>query len=250
MPMNKENKLLHPTSTDFCMLDYPCAYLPDRTVRMHYKHIEHASKTFVTAVVDRGWRRFGKYFFYPICQGCNGCKSLRITVESFSPSRSQRRCIKKNSETKVVIGRPTLSQDHVTLYNRYHAWKSAKDGWRHSKISQKEYYENFVEGAHDFGREVCYYHQGKLIGVDLIDVVDDGISAIYFYYDPDYAQYSLGTYSLLYQIELAKRAQLPYIYLGYWVEGCQAFAYKQNFKPMEILDGFPSFEETPQWQLV
>ena len=246
--MNKANTQLHPDSTDFCMLDYPCAYLPDKSVRMNYRHIEHASKDFVTAVIQRGWRRFGKYYFHPICQGCDACKSLRIQADTFSPRKSQRRVIKKNTETKIIIQRPSLSKAHIELYNRYHAWKSRKDQWRHREISQKEYFENFVDGAHDFGREVLYYAGDTLIGVDLIDIVNDGISAIYFYYDPEYAHLSLGTYSLIKQMDLAKQMGLPYIYLGYWVDGCKAFAYKENFKPLSLLDGFPDLDIVPDWK--
>ena len=94
---------------------------------------------------------------------------------------------------------------------------------------------------------MLYYAEDKLIGVDLIDIVNDGISAIYFYYDPAYAHLSLGTYSLLYQIDLAKQMKLPYIYLGYWVEGCRAFAYKKNFTPLDLLDGFPEIQEEACW---
>ncbi len=246
--MNKANTQLYTDSTDFCMLDYECAYLPNKSVRMNYRYIDHASKDFVTAVVDRGWRRFGKYFFHPICHGCDACKSLRIDVASFRPSKSQRRVVKKNQATRVDIQRPSLSKAHIRLYNDYHNWKADKDQWRSRNISQREYYENFVEGAHDFGREVLYYHGDRLVGVDLIDIVHDGISAIYFYYDPQYAHLSLGTYSLLYQVELAKQMQLPYIYLGYWVDGCKAFAYKQNFRPLDILNGFPELDSEPVWK--
>ncbi len=245
--MNKVNTQLHPDSTDFCMLDYPCAYLPDKSVRMNYRHIEQASKDFVTAVIQRGWRRFGKYYFHPICQGCDACKSLRIQADTFSPRKSQRRVVKKNRETKIIIQRPSLSKAHIELYNRYHAWKSRKDQWRHREISQKEYFENFVDGAHDFGREILYYAGDTLIGVDLIDIVNDGISAIYFYYDPEHAHLSLGTYSLIKQMDLAKQMGLPYIYLGYWVEGCQAFAYKKNFTPLDLLDGFPEIYKEVNW---
>jgi len=245
--MNKVYDPLYPASTDFCMLDYTCAYLPDKKVRMRYKHIHHASKEFTTAAVNHGWRRFGKYFFYPICHECDACKSLRIDVNRFSPSKSQRRAIRKNRETKISIQRPSLSKEHISLYNRYHTWKSIKDQWKHREIHQKEYFENFVDGAHDFGREILYHKGGKLIGVDLIDIVNDGISAIYFYHDPEYAPLSLGTYSLLYQIELAKQMKLPYIYLGYWVDGCQAFAYKRNFQPLDLLDGFPDLQVEPDW---
>ncbi|RRS32034.1 MAG: arginyl-tRNA-protein transferase [Epsilonproteobacteria bacterium (ex Lamellibrachia satsuma)] len=230
------------------MLDYDCAYLPDKSVRMSYKYVNNASKTFVTAVIARGWRRFGKYYFHPICNGCNECKSIRIDVKQYHYSKSQKKAIKRNKETQIIVQEPTLTQAHIDLYNKYHTYKHLKDGWNHRNISQREYHENFVDGAHDFGKEVLYIRDGKLIGVDLIDILDDGISSIYFYYDPDYANLSLGTYSLLYQIQLAKILELPWIYLGYWVEGCKAFAYKSKFQPQELLDGFPHVSEQPLWE--
>jgi len=246
--MNEELDLLNPPSTDFSMLDYDCAYIPGNKVRMNYKYVSRASKTFATAVIARGWRRFGKYFFHPICNGCNECKSVRIDVQSFKPSKSQRKAINRNKETKIIVQKPTMTDAHIYLYNKYHAYKHQKDDWTHRNISQREYYENFVDGAHDFGKEVLYVVDGHLVGVDLIDILDDGISSIYFYYDPDFPRHSLGTYSLIYQINLAKALKLPYVYLGYWVEGCKAFAYKPNFKPQDILDGFPHVLEDPDWK--
>jgi len=237
-----------PLSTDFCMLDYECAYIADKSVRMHYKHIEKATQTYNTALINRGWRRFGCYYFHPICNGCNECKSIRVDVKNFKLRKSQKKSIKRNKSTEIIIQKPTLSQAHIDLYNKYHSFKQKKDDWSHRNISPREYRENFVEGAHDFGKEVLYIQDGKLIGVDLIDILDDGISSIYFYYDPDYPQLSLGTYSLLYQVELAKILELPWIYLGYWVEGCKAFAYKPNFQPQEILDGFPAVDTISEWK--
>jgi leucyl-tRNA---protein transferase len=247
--MNK-NRSLYPPSTDFSMLDYECAYLPNKLVRMKYKYITEPNTEFTSAVIKRGWRRFGRYYFHPTCNGCNECKSIRIDVENFTFTKSQKKAIKRNNGTQIIIGRPSLSKHHLDLYNRYHYYKQDKDGWKYRSISHKEYYENFVDGAGDFGREVLYFEGEKLIGVDLIDILDDGISAIYFYYDPDFSELSLGTFSLLYQIELAKQLGLKWIYLGYWVEGCKAFSYKQKFQPQELLDGFPFIEEKPEWKNV
>jgi arginine-tRNA-protein transferase len=246
--MNEELDLLTPPSTDFSMLDYECSYIKGNSVRMNYKYVAEASKVFATAVIARGWRRFGKYFFHPICKGCNACKSIRINTINYQYTKSQKKAIKRNKDTEVIVQEPTMTQAHLTLYNKYHAFKSHTDGWKHRNISQREYHENFVEGAHDFGKEVLYIKDGKLIGVDLIDILDDGVSSIYFYYDPDYARLSLGTYSLLYQIKLARVLDLPWIYLGYWVDGCKAFAYKPRFQPQEILDGFPDIQQAPQWE--
>ncbi|MBN2722136.1 MAG: arginyltransferase, partial [Campylobacterales bacterium] len=153
-----------------------------------------------------------------------------------------------NAATQIVVGRPSLTKHHIDLYNRYHYHKQDKDGWKYRSITHKEYYENFVEGAEDFGKEVLYFQDEKLIGVDLIDILEDGISSIYCYYDPNFSELSIGTFSLLYQIELAKKLGLRWIYLGYWVEGCKAFAYKTNFQPQELLDGFPALEEPPSWK--
>ena len=239
---------LFPPSTDFCTLDYDCAYLKGRSVRMQYKYTSFANTHFNTALIQRGWRRFGKYYFYPICNGCNECKSLRIDVEHFKPSKSQRKAISRNRDTKIVIQKPTVDNEHIELYNKYHNFKAKKDGWRSKDISHSEYFENFADGAHDFGKEVLYYRDNKLIGVDLIDITDDGISSIYFYYDPDYSWYSLGVYSLIKQIEIARFLDKKWIYLGYWVDGCKAFEYKTNFKPIEILDGFPNILENPDWK--
>jgi len=248
--MNEKYNLLEPPSTDFSMLDYECAYIPGNSVRMHYKYVPDATQTFATAVIHRGWRRFGKYYFHPICEGCNECKSVRINVNDYHYTKSQKKAIKRNSDTQIIIQKPTLTRAHLNLYNKYHSYKQSKDNWRFREISQREYHENFVDGAQDFGKEVLYIKDDKLIGVDLIDILEDGISSIYFYYDPDYDRLSLGTYSLLYQINLAKTLDLDWVYLGYWVDGCKAFAYKPKFQPQELLDGFPHVTEVANWEAV
>jgi len=248
--MNKENNQLNPPSTDFSMLDYECAYLPDRKVRMLYKYVLKSNKSFVSAVIERGWRRFGDYYFHPTCNGCNECKSIRIDVENYHYSKSQRKALKRNLDTKIIIREPILTQTHLDLYNKYHKFKEGKDNWSFREISRREYTENFVTGANDFGKEVLYIRDNQIVGVDLIDILDDGISSIYFYYDPSYSRFSLGTYSLLYQIKLAKTLNLKWIYLGYWVDGCRAFAYKPNFQPQEILDGFPNIDEVADWKSI
>ncbi len=244
----KQDSRLTPPSTEFSMLDYECSYLPGNIVRMHYKYVFQPNKTFLSAVIKRGWRRFGKFYFHPVCEGCYECKSLRIDANNFTPTKSQKKSQNRNKDTQIVIQKPSMTKDHIELYNRYHQHKQGSNGWRYKAISFREYYENFVDGAGDFGREVLYYRDDKLIGVDLIDIIDDGISSIYCYYDPEYSRYSLGTFSLLYQVELARQMHLRWIYLGYWVEGCKSFAYKTNYNPQEILDGFPLLENKPKWR--
>jgi len=215
---------------------------------MYYRYIPFAKKRLVTALTQRGWRRFGLSFFHPICQNCNECKSLRIDAFNFKPSKSQRRVIKKNRSTKIVLQSPSSTPYRVELYNRYHKYKAQKSGWQYFPIDTEIYYKEFVIGAHDFGKEVLYIVDNRIVGVDLIDILDDGISSLYFYYDPNYAHLSLGIYSLLYQIQLAKSLDLRWIYLGYWVRGCASLAYKTNFKPYQVLEDYPALEDSPNWK--
>lgn len=225
-----------------------CPYIPGQKMKMHYKQVEDVSKTFATAVAQRGWRRFGRNFFYPACIDCTECKSMRIDVANYKYSKSQRKTINRNEETKIVIQEPTITQDHLNLYNKYHTYKAHRDGWKHQDICQQEYYEKFVDGAYDFGKELLYFIDDKLVGIDLVDILDDGISSIYCFYDPDYPRFSLGTYSLLYEIKLAEMLGLEWVYLGYWVKGYKAFEYKEKFQPIEILEGYPPFFEKPKWK--
>lgn len=244
----KTLELLSPKSTDFSMDDHACSYLPEKRMRMNYKQVDIVSKTFATAVAQRGWRRFGKSFIYPVCFGCTACKSMRIDVRAYKYSKSQRKTINRNEETKILIKEPSITQERIALYNKYHTYKAKRDGWKHQDIGLQEYYENYIDGAHDFGKELLYYIDDKLVCVDFVDILDDGISSVYCYYDPDYPKNSLGTYSLLYQIKLAENLGLDWVYLGYWVEDCDAFTYKENFQPMQILDGYPRIFEKPDWK--
>ena len=97
------------------MLDYDCAYIPGNKVRMNYKYVSNASKKFATAVIARGWRRFGKYFFHPICNGCNECKSIRIDVNNYHYTKSQKKSIKRNADTKIIVQKPSLTLMHISI---------------------------------------------------------------------------------------------------------------------------------------
>ena len=228
--------------------DAPCSYIPNKRVQMNHRVVDVISSNFTTKVTERGWRRFGRSFVFPQCEGCNECKSLRIDVNNYKFSKSQQKTINRNDNTEISVNQPWVSDEHIALYNKYHQYKAKRDGWKHTDISRTEYFETFVEGAHEFGKELRYYIDGKLVCIDLIDILDDGISAIYCYYDPDYPRYSLGTYSLLYQIEVAEALGLDWVYLGYWVDGYKSFEYKKNFQPLQILEGFPLMFEKPEWK--
>ena len=235
-------------SKKFSVIDEPCAYMPLKKMTINHREVDVVTMGFVSKATNRGWRRFGRNYIYPQCASCNECKSLRIDVLACKYSKSQRKTINKNEHTKIVAKEPMATQEHINLYNKYHTYKSKKNGWSHTNISREEYYETYVNGAFEFGKELRYYIDDKLVCVDLIDILEDGISAIYCYYDPEYLHLSLGRYSLLYQIDLAKNLGLKWVYIGNWIEGYKDFEYKENFKPLEVLENFPRISEKAIWK--
>ena len=221
---------------DFCTLDVSCPYLSGKNSRTMYKYVDGCDFAYNSKLVKEGFRRFGNYFSTPICDGCNECKSLRIDALNFKFTKSLRRVIRKNSDTKIRISKPNLSNEHIKLYEKYHKFMHEKRGWEFHELNFNRYYHVYVEGAGSFGYEVDYFVEDKLVCVDLIDLVDDGISSIYCYYDTNFAHLSLGKFSLLTQIKPACEHNLRWIYLGFYVKGCPSLEYKDEYKPYQILN--------------
>jgi len=224
-----------------------CSYLDNKEQIMDYKIIDDCSSHYTQELIERGYRRFGKMFFRPVCDGCQECQSIKIDVNNYNFSKSERRVIKKAKDIKSYAQVPTLTQEHLSLFEKYHKFMKDKKGWKYQETSADHYYNSFVIGHEDYGYEILYFDDDKLIGVDLIDVLDDGISSIYFYYDPDYSHLSLGKLSLLMQIKFAKEAQKDWIYLGYYVKGCSSLDYKADYKPFTTLQGRPLITEKYIW---
>ena len=228
-------------------LNDKCSYIKDKEQTTHYKVIENCSAQNCQDLIERGFRRFGKMYFRPICGECQECQSIKIDVENFTFSKSQKRIIKKASHIKSYVQIPTLSQAHLDLFKKYHLYMKDKKEWSYSETTPEHYYQSFVTGHNEFGYEILYFDDERLIGVDLIDILEDGISSIYFYYDPDYSQFSLGKLSLYNQIKFAQRSKKKWIYLGYYVEECPSLSYKSEYKPYVTLEGRPSEYEEFNW---
>lgn len=231
---------------EFCH-ESECSYLPQRDQTTHYKVIHGCSTTYSQELIECGFRRFGKMYFRPICTLCEECKSIKIDVENFKFSSSQRRVIRKAERIKSYIQKPSMSREHLELFEKYHLHMRDKKGWEHNHTSAQNYYNSFVDEYNEFGYEVLYFFENRLIGVDLIDILQDGVSSVYFYYDPDFANYSLGKLSLYNQILFAKRSHKKWIYLGYYVKECPSLSYKSEYKPYKTLVGRPNTCEEPLW---
>jgi arginine-tRNA-protein transferase len=212
-----------------------CGYLPGREWSLQHLFVAQASAEEYQAFLLRGWRRFGRAFFHPVCRTCRECQSLRVPVAGFRPDRSQRRARKANADVRVVVGPPAVSRDKLQLYDRFHRHQTDEKGWPvHRPKDPAEYADSFVDNPFPT-EEWCYYLGDRLVGVGYVDVLPAGLSAIYFFYDPDERDRSLGTFNVLKVIESAAARGLPHLYLGYYVEGCRSLEYKARFRPNEVL---------------
>jgi arginine-tRNA-protein transferase len=212
----------------------PCGYLPDRQWALEYEHVAAASPADYMRRLREGWRRFGHALFRPQCPACTACRSLRVVVDRFRPDRSQRRARKANeADVELRIGPPRVTRSRLALYDRYHAFQTALKGWpEHPAKDPESYFESFADNPFPV-EEWCYYLRQELVGVGYVDVLPEGMSAIYFYYEPAERRRSLGTLNVLRIIEEAARRGLPYVYLGYYVGGCRSLEYKARFAPNE-----------------
>ena len=227
--------------------DEPCAYLPDQTARMVYQRFSACPEETYLALLERGWRRFGEVFFRPACAACTECRSLRLDVEAFRASRSQKRIWKRNQDLEVRLSQPRLTREHLALYHRYHRDMARRRDWPLHRENAEDYFHTFVLGQGAFGRELSYRLEGRLVAVALTDLLPGAASAVYCYYDPALRARGLGTYSILRQVSLARERGFAHLYLGYWIEGNASMRYKARYHPHQILRGRPGPEAVPRW---
>jgi arginyl-tRNA--protein-N-Asp/Glu arginylyltransferase len=215
---------------------HDCAYLPNRLSRLEYRVIPGIQPEQYLQMVQNGWRRFGHYLFRPRCPACTACQPIRTLVDEFKPDRSQRRVAKANADTELRIITPRLDRERIELYYRHHSHHAEQKGWPQPDIGGGiDHCENIINGPFPV-EEWDYYVDSKLVAVSYIDHLAEGYSGIYFYHDPAYRDRSLGTWICLSLIEQAKLSGHPYVYFGYFIEGCRSMEYKGRFEPNEVLD--------------
>ncbi|HWL11334.1 MAG TPA: arginyltransferase [Planctomicrobium sp.] len=224
-----------------------CSYLPEQTASLEYLRVPGMSPEDLQQRLQRGWRRFGIDLFRPVCRACMQCVPVRVDVATFQPTKSQRRTQRRNSHVSVELAPAGLSRQHVELYNAWHEDMKNRRDWPEQVASWQLYAQSFLAGDFPSAHELRYWNGNDLIGVGLIDILPTALSSIYFYHAPNWRSQGPGTFSLLCEIELARKLGLAHVYLGYWIAACPSMAYKNRFRPYDVLQGRPEDEEEPVW---
>ncbi|MCC8998625.1 MAG: arginyltransferase [Candidatus Contendobacter sp.] len=215
----------------FLTTDYGCSYLPGRLARNLVADPAVTNQGLYTQLADMGFRRSGDHVYRPHCRGCAACRSLRIPANRFQPNRSQRRIWARNQDLQMQALEAEFKDEHFDLFARYVMVRHSGGGM--DPASPDSYWSFITSRWCPTG--LCEFRRDQqLLAVAVVDRLDNGLSAVYTFFDPLEETRGLGTFAILWQIAEARRLGLDWVYLGYWVEHCGKMSYKTRFRPHEI----------------
>lgn len=213
---------------------HPCSYLPDEeATTIFIDPMAKINAATYSELSHYGFRRSGGNIYRPHCENCQACIPIRLLSDQFRPNRSQKRCWKTNSDLSFHLTDTIDTDEHYQLYEKYIHLRH-KDGDMYPP--DRHQYVDFLTSEWDITRYIeMRDRNGKLLCLAVTDIIDNGLSAVYTFFDPEEVKRSLGVFAVLYQLELARQTQLPYLYLGYWIRRSQKMNYKSNYRPYQVL---------------
>ncbi len=216
--------------------EHECSYLSQRkSITLFADPTASMTNGIYSSLADLGFRRSGAHVYRPACSLCRDCVPIRIPVNLFTSRRNQRRVLKRNQDLSVSISLPDRDQEHFDLYLKYQRTRHTGGGMDND---DQDHYLSFLNSEWSDTRLVDFRLDGKLISVAVVDFMDDGLSAVYTYFDPDYANRSLGTLAVLWEIQWAAIMNMEWLYLGYWIQDSEKMNYKTTYLPFDLfLDG-------------
>ena len=221
---------------------YKCGYLPNKLAQSLIAAPHHLVDTDTySELIQQGFRRSGKFAYRPHCEECNACIPVRIVLNEFAETRSQKRALRRHNDLTIRILPVSFNQSHFKLYESYQSLRHEEEVHLNQSNSEnaKNQYKQFLCQSNVESLMIEFRddnNQVKIISV--VDVLRDGVSAVYTFYDAENTKSSYGTHAIMWLIDWTKSLQLPYLYLGYWIKESQKMIYKQQFKPQEkLIDG-------------
>ena len=217
----------------FLSQEHPCGYLDDEKAQSLFVHPGYpVTSSIYGQLIAQGFRRSGDEVYTPHCPHCSSCISVRLPVNKFKPSRSQKRCLSKNISTQVIVKPAIFEQAHYDMYLRYQAIRHSDSSMA---TASPDEYLNFLGSSWCNTRFVEFSINNELAGVAVIDQFEQAWSAVYTFFEPKFKDYSLGVYAVLWQIEQAVLQQKEFLYLGFWIQACKKMAYKSDYQPLQLL---------------
>jgi arginine-tRNA-protein transferase len=216
-------------------VEHPCGYWPERLARdLVLDPVDPMLPALYGPALAMGFRRSGSHVYRPHCAGCQACTPVRIPIDRFVPSRSQRRCIARNTDLVLRLCPAERNDETFALYRSYVGTRHAGGGMDDPSHAD---FDGFLSCPWSPTAFLEIRKDGELLAVAVTDLLPDSLSAVYTFYAPEHAARSLGTFAILSQIEHARRQGLSYLYLGFWLDGHAKMHYKKTFRPLEYLAG-------------
>jgi arginyl-tRNA--protein-N-Asp/Glu arginylyltransferase len=212
---------------------HDCSYLPGRPAVHRGFMTDRLPGDVYHRFMDAGFRRSGRVFYQPICQGCRECVPIRVPTDRFIPSKSQRRVVRRNADLTITTGPAVATDENYDLYRRYQSARHDREPGEDGPDAFRSFLYDSPVDTVEFQYRIA---DGRLIAVGITDVCRLSLSSVYFYFDPAESGRSLGTFGVVTEIEWARTRGVPAYYLGYFVKSCAKMKYKSNFQPFALLN--------------